>query len=70
MFRLEKIMKDNNITKNKICTLIKLQRQQLHYIFKGKLDFNLQDLKLIRDYLINVNAVKPSQDLGELLSEI
>ena len=68
MFRLKKILKDNNIKYYLIYhKLLGIPLAMFNRKIVGTTDFTIKELTLIRDYLASQNVVPLDYDIGLLL---
>ena len=69
MIYLKKILFDNGISMQMIARLLNINKCSVHERLNCKHDFTLNELKTIRNYLIDLKIISIDFDLGDLLNE-
>ena len=70
MFYLKKILLDNNISIACIGQVINVDHSLVSARFNKKRDFSLDELVLIKNYLVSLSIIPLDFDIGTFLDEV
>lgn len=69
MLRLHYILIKNDISLYSVADLLNMQRSSFMYKLKKVKDFTIEELEIIKRYLVDLNIIDNNFDIGEFLDE-
>ena len=70
MLLIDKIIKDNKISKYDIADLLGITKQALQNKLNLTKDFTITELEKIKEFLIDLNILNFKYDIGDFLNEV